>query len=233
MTDAVGQLQEDLRGFEQIDLGHLLEPGMPSWPTHTPYGHDVLESLDHGDDNTHYRIVLDEHTGTHLDAPLHFVAGAAAVDEIGVEQFFGRALAIEVADADPGSGLSREVITRWEDDHCAIEPGDAVLFHFGWDGRWGRQDFLRDWPGLSPEAARYLVGRGVRMVGTDALSVDAFESADFAAHRTLLGGEVLIAENVNRVGELPAVSYLIAVPLPIAAGSGSPVRPIALVPRRP
>lgn len=229
-------LQEFGTAFDRlvpVELGHVLTTGMPSWPTHAVFSHELLESYTLGQESCHYKISMDEHSGTHIDAPSHFIADGPAhygIDQVPLEQLFGRAAAIEAGNVEPGTALGRDAIESWEADHGAIEPGDAVLVHFGWDQRWGSEEFLLDWPGLGADAAEYLVGKQVRMVGTDALSMDTYESTDFPAHYTLLGNRVLIAENLDRVGELPAFSYLICLPLRIGDGSGSPVRPIALVP---
>lgn len=215
-----------------VDLAHVLTAGMPSWPTHAAFTHDLLESYALGQESCHYKITMDEHSGTHIDAPSHFIAEGPAhygIDEVPLDRLFGRAVAIEASWLEPGAALSREAIRAWESDHGAISVGDAVLIHFGWDRRWNSPDFLVDWPGLGADGADYLVSKQVRMVGTDALSMDRYDSTDYPAHRTLLGHGVLIAENLDRVGELPAFSYLISLPLPIGDGSGSPVRPIALV----
>jgi arylformamidase len=91
---------------------------------------------------------------------------------------------------------------------------------------------FKDWPGLSRETSELLVQRGVRMVGSDCLSIDCFSSTAFPAHNTLLGADVLIGENFTCLDQLPPWCQLVALPLPIEGGSGSPTRAIALVPRR-
>jgi kynurenine formamidase len=109
------------------------------------------------------------------------------------------------------------------------------LIRYGWDRRWaagpeGRR-FLEDWPGLSGEAAEYLVGKGVSLVGCDTLAIDATVSTENPAHYTLLGAEVYIVENLKNLERLPPFCLFLALPLKIEGGSGSPVRAVALVPR--
>ena len=96
-------------------------------------------------------------------------------------------------------------------------------------GPEGRR-FLEDWPGLSGEAAEYLVGKGVSLVGCDTLAIDATVSTENPAHYALLGNEVYIVENLKNLDRLPPFCLFLALPLKIKGGSGSPVRAVALVP---
>jgi kynurenine formamidase len=89
--------------------------------------------------------------------------------------------------------------------------------------------FLEDWPGLSGEAAKYLVGKGVSLVGCDTLAIDAAVSTENPAHYALLGSEVYIVENLKNLDRLPPFCLFLALPLKIRGGSGSPVRAVALV----
>ncbi|HKH12203.1 MAG TPA: cyclase family protein [Rubrobacter sp.] len=225
-------------GFDWIDLSHALEEGIPAWPTHARFSSTVYESQDLGDVATHNGLTLSEHSGTHMDAPLHFVPEGPAhygTDEIPPERLAGRAATIEATDLGAGDLLGPDRIRAWEREHGPIERGDRVLVRYGWDERWatgpeGRL-FLDDWPGLSGEAAEYLVGKGVALVGCDTLAVDAAGSAENPAHHALLGNEVYIVENLNNLDRLPPFCLFLALPLKIKGGSGSPVRAVALVPR--
>jgi kynurenine formamidase len=238
LSDLLGVVQRGLKGMEVVDLSHLLEPLIPSWPTHAKYGHHLVESYTLGDVSCHYQLTMSEHTGTHFDAPLHFIGEGPyhyGIDQVPLEAVIGRALTISATSIEPCGLVSREFIASWERQHGDIQPGDVVLFHFGWDRRWGRRpegaSFLRDWPGLSREAAEYLVDKQVKVVGTDALSIDSYPSTDFPSHYTLLGNGVLIGENFANLGALPPSSLFMAFPLKIKGGSGSPIRAVAFVPR--
>ena len=182
---------------------------------------------------------MSEHTGTHMDAPLHFIPEGHAhygVDEIPLERLAGRAATIDATDLGMDDLLMRvEHIGSWEEEHGSIEAGDRVLIRYGWDRRWaagpeGRR-FLEDWPGLSGEAAGYLLAKGVSLVGCDTLAVDATISTENPAHYALLGNEVYIVENLKNLERLPPFCLFLALPLKIKGGSGSPVRAVALVPR--
>ncbi len=225
-------------GHDWVDLSHTLEEGIPSWPTHARFSSTVYESQALGDAATHHGLTMDEHTGTHMDAPLHFVSEGPAhygTDEIPLDRLAGRAATIDATGLDPDDLLGVDRIEAWEREHGPIQTGDRVLFRYGWDERWttgpGGRRFLENWPGLSGGAAEYLMGRGTALVGCDTLSVDAAASGAFPAHRALLGNEVYIVENLKNLGALPPFCLFVALPLKIRGGSGSPVRAIALVPR--
>jgi kynurenine formamidase len=232
--DLVRTLAAVLGRHRMVDLSHLLEPGIPSWPTHPKLCHNLMESYRLGDVSCHYQLTMSEHSGTHFDAPLHFIEGGKGIEALPLGSFIGRLATIQATDIEPCGLVGRSRIEAFEERHGGIEPGDAVLFHFGWDQLWKKRPderaFLKDWPGLGREAAEYLAARKVRMVGCDALSIDAYTSTDFPAHHTFLGADILIGENFTNLGRLPPFSTLAAFPLPIKGGSGSPVRAVAFVP---
>lgn len=225
-------------GFEWIDLSHTLEEDIPAYPTHARFGRALYESQALGDVATHYGLTISEHTGTHLDAPIHFVSSGPAsygADEIPLDRLAGRAATMDATGLGAGDLLGVEHVEAWEREHGAIEPGDRVLIRYGWDVRWttgaeGRR-FLEDWPGLSGEAAEYLVGKGVALVGCDTMAVDAAGTLENPAHHALLGNEVYVVENLKNLNRLPPFAYFMALPLKVKGGSGSPVRAVALVSR--
>ncbi len=232
-ADRLDELMGLFVGMRAVDLTHRLAPDIPAWPTHPRFCHNLVESYEYGDVSCHHQISMSEHSGTHFDAPLHFVAGKASIAEIPPERFAGRMATIPGTDLGPCGEMTVGRIREWEARCGAIRPGDAVFFHFGWDRRWGVRPegamFLKDWPGLSREAAEYLVERGVRIAGCDCLSIDSFTSTQFPAHYTLLSAGVLIGENFNNLARLPPFCFGVAAPLPIEKGSGAPVRAIAWI----
>jgi arylformamidase len=231
-TDALSDLF-DTNSVSFVDLTHPMRPGMPVWPTHPHYCREVVESYDRGDTACNHALAMSEHTGTHFDAPVHFVRGGAAIADIPVERFFGRMATIDARHFSPRQAVQPEDIFAFEAKHGRIRKGDAVFFHFGWDRFWDdpaqHASVLADWPGLSRQTCELLVERGVRIAGSDCLSIDCFGSEDFPAHYTLLSAGILIGENFARLGELPPICFLITLPLPIEGGTGSPLRAVALV----
>jgi len=235
-ADPIAGLLRAFKASALVDLTHRLEPGIPAWPTHPHYCQTVVESYATGGVSLHHALSLGEHTGTHFDAPVHFIGDRPqgwAIDAAPLETFFGRMATIDATALGPRGLVEPGHIAAWEREHGRIVPGDAVFFRFGWDRHWRdparRALFLADWPGLSAAASALLVGRGARIVGCDCLSIDRFGSEDFPAHRTLLGAGVLIGENFANLDRVPPVCAIAALPLPVAGGSGAPARAVAFV----
>lgn len=235
---AVEHLKDVFASSRIVDLSRSLEAEMPTYPTHPKFFQMRWCSM--GDPAEMNQIIMGEHTGTHLDAPSHFVRpGDPArqnIDEIPLDRFMGRALKMTFGPfAADNSQLPVEAIKEWEQENVAIEEGDIVLIDFQWGHKWAAGeagfDFLDRWPGLSRAAAEYLATRGVKLVGTDCISLDPGDGGDgLAAHLTLLPRGILILENVCNLAEIKAVSFFMALPLKIAAGTGAPVRAISVQP---
>ncbi|MBC3536287.1 cyclase family protein [Megasphaera hominis] len=223
-------IAQALNNMEAVDLTLTMEEGMPVWPTHQHFFHNIVESTELGDPATHYAITMGEHCGTHMDAPRHFITGATPVSDVPVKQFMGHAVKIEATQVGPLGLFHKEDIMAWEKDHVEIQKDDIVLLHFGWDARYGVKpnydDFLKDWPGLAQDGAQYLAEKGVKIVGCDALALDVFAGTD-PTHKTLLPKGILIVENLYNLGLLPDEVFFVAVPLKIKDGSGSPVHAVA------
>jgi arylformamidase len=236
MSD-VQTMLDAFAGQRMVDLTRRLEPGIPSYPTHPKYFQMPWRSM--GDPAEMNQLVLGEHTGTHVDAPSHFVPEGPArrhIDELALSGFLGRAVTMTFGPFEGANEcVTRAEIEAWEDEHdTRVREGDIVLVDFQWAGRWTKVPegftFLDAWPGLSRDAAEYLRDRGAKAVGTDCVSLDPGDGGEeLAAHYTLLPAGVLIIENVANLDQLPPESFVIALPLPIANGTGSPVRAVALV----
>jgi arylformamidase len=230
-------LAQALAQFEVVDLSHTLEEGIPTFPTHSKYYH--LPWPQKGDPATMYQVLMHEHNGTHVDAPAHYVAAgidpsADYAHQIRPDALIAPAAIIDLATSPP-TLVDRAVLDRWQEEHGPIGPREIVIFNFGWHRRWLPDDpsfaYLEPWPGLDRSAAELLLELGVAAVGTDCLGLDRFGSEDIPAHDTLLKNHILIIENLANLDGLPARCFLIAAPLKIFEGSGSPIRALALVPR--
>ena len=215
-----------------VDMTHLMEQGMPYWPTQAAFEAETGDHQSKGDMDYWRKITMSEHTGTHIDALSHFIEGAENVDQIPVSRIMGRAVNIDVTDTPPLGLVSEQRIREFEKQNGEICEGDLVFFRFGWDKKWGVGEegaaFLKDWPGLSKEAAVYLREKKIKAVGTDALAIDVFGSADNPVHVELLGHGINVIENINRLWELPVHFAVIGLPCRLKDGSGSPLRLIAL-----
>ena len=190
-----------------------------------------------------------EHTGTHFDAPIHWVTGkdlpGNACDTIPAQRFVGPASVIDVtADAERNADflLTVDRVERWEGEHGRIPRGAWVLLRTGWSRRTDAHDFINaaadgpHSPGFDAAASRLLahdrdvLGVGVETIGTDAGQAGTFDPP-FPNHTIMHGaGKFGLASLCNLERLPPTGAIVIAAPLKIAAGSGSPVRAIALVP---
>jgi len=239
MNDA-STLAETLRKFRAVDLSQALEEHMPNYPTHSKFYHNLWGSYWHGDRALTYQLVLNEHNGTHVDAPAHFISDAKPQAHVTIEQvplgrLMGRGARLDCRRFHEGDYVPRSFITRWEAEHGAIRGGDIVLFDFGWAAHWGlrphNQRYLADWPGVGMDAAEYLIEKPVAALGVDTLSPDPPEALRTKPiHPVVLEKQVLIIENLCNLGQLPDFFLFVALPLKIRGGSGSPVRAVALVP---
>ena len=216
-----------INSMKKIDLTRPLETGMPAWPTQARFGSVIYDSYEYGGIALHSQITMSEHTGTHIDAPAHFIPGAVTIDNVEPGALMGRAVKIDVSGF-RGGQLAAEAIIDFEKKEGPILGGDIVLFRYGWDDKYaiqpGAGEYLKDWPGLSAGAAELLAGRKIRAAGCDTLSLDEFGSRDNCAHLILLGKGIPIMENICNLSKLPIFSFVIGMPLKIKNGSGSPVR---------
>ncbi len=225
-------LLEQLGKKNLVDLTHDLEEGIPTWPTQPKFEAETGNHQDWGDDSYWRKITFCEHSGTHIDASAHFFKGRQTVDEIPLTQIIGRAANIDATHLGERGLESVDDIRAFEEKYGEIREGDIVLFRFGWDERWALgaagQAFMKDWPGLSKEAAEYLRDKGVHAVGGDTLAIDAPDQGD-PAHKVLLGSDINIIENVDRLSEMPPYFAVIGLPCRFKGGSGSTMRLIAIL----
>ncbi|MGI6075405.1 MAG: cyclase family protein [Pyramidobacter sp.] len=211
------------KAMKIIDLTHTIEPAQPVFPGDpSPRFRCVADYPSEGYRET--EVTLGSHTGTHVDAPAHVVPGGNTVSQLSVECFCGTAAVLRLP-----SGTERimpEHIAR-----CAgAETADFLLISTGWERLWGSEEYFRGYPLLDEQAAQWLVSAGKKGVGLDVMSIDAIDSVDLPLHRLVLGGGVVIVENLCHLGELPcgAVKFC-ALPLKLKEADGAPVRAMAFV----
>lgn len=215
-----------------IDLSQVVETGMQIHPLH-PATHVLPWASREVRGWATNTLFMSEHAGTHLDAPRHFFEGGRSVEELNLARLTGPAVALDVSSHWP-RGLVKAADVEAALAGLELEEGDAVLLWTGTDRHHGTPAYLEDHPGISQGAATLLADRGVRLVGTDAPSIDHPEAEGFPAHHTLLPREVLIAENLAHLARVIARSEgrrftLHTFPLRIRGGTGSPVRAVAVL----
>lgn len=239
----------DGSGGRWVDLTHAFDAETIYWPTDTAgFRLDTLAygTTDGGWFYASNAFATAEHGGTHLDAPIHFAEGRWTADEIPLSGLVGPAAVVDVSDrATPDYAVSVADLEGWEAIHGTFPDGAILLLRTGWGTRWNdRAAYLGTertgpeavpalhFPGLAPEAARWLVDqRGIVAVGIDTPSIDPGQSTDFQSHVTLYGENIVGFENVAALEQLPpAGAYVVALPMKIRGGSGGPLRIVAFVP---
>lgn len=202
---------------ELIDITRPLFPGFPVWPGDAACRMSWTARREEGAVANVAELSLSTHTGTHVDAPLHLISEGKAIGSMPLSHFMGPAVVVDVRGA--------EVI-----DLAAVERvlaaggGDRVLFR---TGCWRDAAALPErFPALAPDAARRLSEAGVVLVGTDAPSVDPFESEELPAHRVLGEAGLAIVENLLLDEASEGRYELTALPLRLTAADASPVRAV-------
>jgi len=175
-------------------------------------------------------ILMATHTGTHLDAPIHFIDKGKSIDQIEVDKFFLDAVILRVK-SNPKSYIEADEIKRAEDKVKGIRKGEAVLIHTGWaDEHLDKEDYLTHQPALSSKAAEYLGLKEPSLVGIDCANIDHNDDPKFPVHKILLKKDILIVENLCNLKNINKDRFkLIITPLKFLGGTGSPVRALALL----
>ena len=231
-----------------MDLTHPFSPETVYWPTARGFSLDTVAwgPTEGGYFYSAFDFSAAEHGGTHLDAPVHFAEGRQAADEIPLERLIAPALVVDAGQAvDPDYQVTVQDLQAWESVHGSIPAGSILLLRTGWGARYGdRVAYLGTertgpeavaelhFPGLHPEAARWLVeSREVAAVGIDTPSLDRGQSTTFQTHVTLYSANIPGFENVaNLEGLPPTGAHVFALPMKIKGGSGGPLRIVAWVP---
>jgi len=204
------------------DISLPISESLVVWPGDPPIRITQPYHLDRGDEATVTRLDMGAHTGTHVDAPAHFVPGGSGVDDLDLNVLVGPALVVDAREAD---ALSADVL-----ETLPIPPGaERVLFHTRNSDLWarGEPEFHNEFVAITGDGARWLIERGVRLVGVDYLSVAPFD-ATIPTHRALLRAGVIAIEGLDLRGIRPGVYQLVCLPLKIVGADGAPARAILI-----
>jgi len=218
-----------------IDLSQPLGPDTEPWPGDAPLAARVEETVA-ADGCFVRRIDLPEHLGTHFDAPAHFVADGATVDQIPAERLVVPARLLDVAERvgdDPDYAVSLADVLAMEAEFGRLEPGEALVVRTGWDrfvGQAARYVGDLRFPGLGLAAAELAVERGIVGIAIDTLSVDRGVETGFAVHLCTLPAGLWHVEGLVGLERLPPTGALLVVGVPPLVGaSGFPARVLALL----
>lgn len=201
------------------DITAPLSPSLPVYPGDPEVTITPVAQLQWGDVANVSRLVLSSHTGTHLDAPRHFFAEGLTIDGLDLHLLVGPARVC----AFPHTTTH---LTADDLRPLGLAGTPRLLLKTSNSALWEKPGFQAHYVALTESAAHLLVEMGVRLVGIDYLSIDAFERQDFPVHRTLLGAGVLILEGLDLRTVPPGDYELLALPLLLQHGDGAPVRAI-------
>ena len=227
-----------------VDLSPLIENGMPRWPTHPPLV--INPTVTHEHDGYYCQTLFAaEHTGAHVDAPAHIHPDMMehTIDTLAPDALIGKASVFDLSNLNLEAGDLVDVgdLALLEKGHPEpLGAGDVALLNYGWLHRFWRSDrrwrkYAENAPGLTQDAALWLAERNVRAVGADTIACDqplreGVELQKSYGHEDyFLPRHIYILEALSNLHLLPPRCFFVGIPLKISGGSGSPLRPLALI----
>ncbi len=204
------------------DITVLLGEESITYPGDPVFSRELVVTLKDQGDCELSRLSMSSHSGTHIDAPSHFIQGGKSIDQYGPADFIFSALILETEDD--------RIIRPEEMKNIRIDPGDALLFktNNSRSGRCKSGTFSEDYVHLSEEAADLCIEKGVGLIGIDYITIDRYKDATFAIHHKILGNNILILEGID-LSEVPPGHFTLFCPaLKIKHGEASPVRAFLL-----
>jgi len=174
-------------------------------------------------------LFLSTHTGTHMDAPYHFLEKGAKIHEISLKKLVSEAVLIKSKKNDSES-ITKTDIQKFEKKHGKIASFSSVIFYTGWQRNLQKKYYFTKNPGLSVSAAKYLASKKINLVGIDSPSIDLGTDSKFSVHQIFAKKGMLIVENLANLEKIKSSKFhLVVLPLKLKNATGSPVRAIAFV----
>jgi len=204
---------------ELIDISVPLDENLPTWPGSPGFDLEPLQRMEDGAEANVSRLTCDVHTGTHIDAPRHFVANGKTVEQLPLDALVGPAVVARIPD---------EIDTITADVLRAAEiprRAERLLLRTRNSDLWSSHpgSFQRDYVALAPDAAQWVVDHNIRCLGVDYLSVQHYADGP-ETHQILLQAEVVIVEGLDLSSVAPGSYELICMPLKLAGSDGAPAR---------
>lgn len=197
------------------DITIPIASDMPVYPGDPQVSVERVESIEDGAANNLTRLSFGTHTGTHIDAPRHFIEKGTPVDQLSLEILMGRVLVEEISGV---SEITREILAR-----LPLRGHTRLIIKTDNSALWSREGFVERYAHLTEAGARYLVEQGLKLVGIDYLSIERFNGTG-NVHRVLLENNVVVLEGLNLHGVPEGEYELICLPLKIKNGDGAPAR---------
>ncbi len=199
-----------------IDVSVALDSNLPTYPGNTPFSLEPIKRIASGGSSNVSTVHMSAHAGTHVDAPRHFFDGAPGTEGLPLEMLCGRTRIVELT--------TRKAITAEDLIPFDLTEDVRLLLKTPNSRLWGTSEFHRDFVGVGEGAARFLVDRGVKVLGVDYLSVEPFKTPGAPAHHVLLGGGTIVIEGLNLRDVQPGHYEMFCLPLAIVGSDGAPAR---------
>ncbi|WP_300465304.1 cyclase family protein [Desulfobacula sp.] len=208
-----------------IDLTHPIHEDMPVYPGTEQPVTSIGCSIEQ-DGFLEKKITFYSHTGTHMDAPAHLIKGGKFLDQYDIGHFYGSAIVVHL-ESNEDNSIDLGVLNPVENQLKNI---DFLLIHTGWSRYWGTDNYFSNFPVLTPEAAEWVAGIGLKGIGFDAISADSADTRTYPIHKILLGSDMVIVENLANLDQLHGGAFgFSCFPLYFQQADGSPIRAVASI----
>ncbi|KAF6248101.1 cyclase [Nitrosopumilus sp. b3] len=212
--------------MKPIDLTLTISKSIPSFPG-SPKPQFILWS-DIKDDGYNLELLfLSSHTGTHIDAPYHFVKNGIKIHQIPIDRLVGKAILIKLKKT-RNCPITKKDIILFEKKTGKIPNESSIFFFTEWQKNLTKNNYFTENPGLDKSAADYLVAKRINLVGIDSPSIDLGKDESFTTHHIFSKNNILIVENLTNLNKIPSREFNFTIlPLKLKDATGSPVRAVA------
>ena len=208
-----------------IDLSHVIESAMPVYPGTEPPTFEPANTYEK-DGFKETRISMFTHTGTHMDPPAHLFPDRTALDGFPVDQFIGKALVIDCTSLKDGEPITMAHLQPYGEK---VRRADFLLFHLGWDERWGTEAYFGDYPCIDDAMLDFIIEGAYKGIGFDVIGLDPIADTNLTRHKKLFRSrDIVNIENLCNLGQCGSdLFWFSCFPLKLKDGDGSPVRAAA------
>ena len=213
--------------MKPIDLTLTISASIPTFPD-SPKPQFILWSTLKDNEYNLELLFLSSHTGTHLDAPYHFVKNGIKIHQIPLDRLVGNGILIKIKKG-KNQSITKNDLILFERKHGNIPKYSSIFFYTEWQKNLNNNCYFINNPGLSKSAATYLVSKKINLVGIDSPSIDLGQDKNFKVHKILAKNNILIVENLSNLNKISSKQFdFVILPLKLKDATGSPVRAIAI-----